>query len=37
MPDLEAGDELDQGIDIGQWEMAMWMRVVSSGVSSSRL
>jgi len=32
MPDSEAGDEAAQGIDIGQWEMAMWMRVISSGV-----
>ena len=32
MPDSEAGDEPDRGIDIGGWEMAMWTRAVSSGV-----
>jgi len=32
MPDSEAGDKSDQGIDIGGWGMAMWTRAVSSGV-----
>jgi len=36
VPDSEAGNEPDQGIDIGRGEMAMWMRVVS-GLACSLL